>query len=96
MHYAILWSSQLFTTNTRQGRIQGLKKGEGSNVMYEAAKEDTPSHTPYHPGGGVSFPFNVFLDKTLKMYESYEISVYNTDFWEEYGLRPCPVLIRIC
>ena len=27
---------------------------------------------------------------------SYEFSVHNTDFWEEYGLRPCPVLIRIC
>ena len=22
--------------------------------------------------------------------------VYNTDFWEEYGLGPCPVLMRIC
>ena len=27
---------------------------------------------------------------------SYEFSVYNTDFGEEYGLWPCPVLIRIC
>ena len=27
---------------------------------------------------------------------SYEFSIYNTDFWEEYSLRPCPVLIRIC
>ena len=27
---------------------------------------------------------------------SYEFSVYNTDFWEEYGIRPCPVVLRIC
>ena len=22
--------------------------------------------------------------------------VYNTDFWQEYGHGPCPILIRIC
>ena len=27
---------------------------------------------------------------------SYEFSIYNMDFGEEYGLWPCAVLIRIC
>ena len=27
---------------------------------------------------------------------SYELSVYNKDLGKEYGLRPYPVLIRIC
>ena len=27
---------------------------------------------------------------------SYELSVYNKKNWEEYGFRPCPVLIWIC
>ena len=57
--------------------------------MYEAAKEDTPSHTPYHPGGGVSFLFNVFLDKTLEMYKSYKFCFIQYGFLG--GIRPLAV-----
>ena len=48
-----------------------------------------------HPYSGFKREPNVINPK-FRHVTSYEFSVYNTDFREEYGLRPCPVLIRIC
>ena len=36
------------------------------------------------------------INPKVRNVTSYEFSVHNMDFWEEYGLRLCPVLIRIC
>ena len=39
--------------------------------------------------------FSNEINPKVRNATSYEFSAHNTDFWEEYGLLLCPVLIRI-